>query len=50
MKSTSIVLASLLATAALAQPHRHHARQHKKRNLDVVWVTETEYVTDVVGL
>jgi len=50
MKSTSIVVASLLATVALAQPHRHHARHHKKRDLDVVWVTEYEYVTDVVGV
>ncbi|KAE9378008.1 hypothetical protein N431DRAFT_435171 [Stipitochalara longipes BDJ] len=48
MKSTTLVLSSLLASAAVAQPHQHHARHHhNKRAETVVWVTDyvTEYTT-----
>lgn len=52
MKSTASLLVSLLATTALAQPHRQHKarHQHKQRDIDVVWVTETEMVTEVIGV
>ena len=50
MKSTILVLSSLLASTAIAQPHhhQHNARHHhNKRAGDVVWVTDwvTEYTT-----
>jgi hypothetical protein len=51
MKSTSFALASLLAAAAVAQPHRHqHAAKHQQRAETVVWVTDYEYVTETVGV
>ncbi|RDW91214.1 hypothetical protein BP5796_02379 [Coleophoma crateriformis] len=51
MKSTTLLMASLLASSALAQPHRqrHRHAQHQ-RDLEVVWVTETDWVTDVIGV
>ena len=50
MKSTT-VLCSLLASLALAQPHRqHHAKHHKRQTQDVVWVTDWDYVTETVGI
>jgi hypothetical protein len=49
MKSTILVLSSLLASTAIAQPHhQHNARHHhNKRAEEVVWVTDwvTEYTT-----
>ena len=48
MKS-AIFTASLLASAALAHQHQH-ARHHNKRQNDVVWVTDYDYVTEIVGL
>jgi hypothetical protein len=46
MKSTTLVLVSLLASAAIAQPHRQHnaKHHHNKRAETVVWVTD--WVTD----
>jgi len=46
MKSTTFVLGSLLASAAIAQPHRPHnaKHHHNKRAETVVWVTD--WVTD----
>jgi len=49
MKSSTVLAASLLAAAAIAQPHQH-AKLHKKQNDDVVWVTDWDYVTQTVGL
>ncbi|RDW61060.1 hypothetical protein BP6252_12443 [Coleophoma cylindrospora] len=51
MKSTTLFMASLLASSTLAQPHRqrHRHAQHQ-RDLEVVWVTETDWVTDVIGV
>jgi hypothetical protein len=49
MKSSILVLSSLLASSAVAQPHpRQNARHnHNKRAKEVVWVTDwvTEYTT-----
>jgi hypothetical protein len=51
MKSTTIVLASLLASVAIAQPHRHqHAARHQRRDETVVWVTDIDYVTETVDV
>lgn len=47
MKSCTVAVASLLATAALAA--HPHARVHKRAE-DVVWVTDYDYVTEIVGL
>ncbi len=46
MKSTTLVLGSLLASTAIAQPHRQHdaKHHHNKRAESVVWVTD--WVTD----
>ena len=50
MKS-AIFTASLLASGALALAHQHqHARHHNKRQGDVVWITDYDYVTEIVGL
>jgi len=46
MKSTTFALASLLSTAVFAHGHQH-ADKHAKR--DVVWVTDYDYVTEIVG-
>ncbi|PQE27565.1 allergen asp f7 protein [Rutstroemia sp. NJR-2017a BBW] len=51
MKYSMAVLSSLMATAAVAQPHlrhQHAARHEKHEKRDVVWVTETKVVTQVV--
>lgn len=48
MKSTTFALASLLASVALAQPHRHQQLHHKRQ--DVAWVTEWDYVTETVDV
>ncbi|KAM3072318.1 hypothetical protein ACMFMG_009128 [Clarireedia jacksonii] len=51
MKYTTAILSSLMASAAVAQPHlrhRHAAKHEKQEKRDVVWVTETEVVTQVV--
>lgn len=53
MKSTTFALASLLASAAIAQPHRHehrHAARHQRRDQEVVWVTEVDYVTETIDV
>lgn len=53
MKSTTLLLSTLAATA-FAQPHRHaHADLHKKhaiekRDSTVVWVTDWDYVTETI--
>jgi hypothetical protein len=47
MKSTTLALASLLASAVSAQPHRQHQHQHVKK--DVVWFTDWVSVTQTVG-
>lgn len=49
MKSTTFALASLLATGAVAQPHRQHQHQAKHVKKDVVWVTDWVSVTETVG-
>ncbi|RAL64425.1 hypothetical protein DID88_001901 [Monilinia fructigena] len=48
MKYTTAVLSGLMAATVVAQPHvRHqHAARHQKR--DIVWVTESEIVTETV--
>lgn len=48
MKYTTAILTGLMAATVVAQPHvRHqHAARHGKR--DVVWVTESEVVTETV--
>ncbi|TVY40608.1 Allergen [Lachnellula occidentalis] len=48
MKSTTLALTTLLATAAIAQPHRQHQHQHVKK--DVVWHTDWVSVTETVGI
>lgn len=49
MKSTTLILASALASVAVAQPHGHqHAAIHQKRDAAVVWVTDYDYVTETV--
>lgn len=48
MKS-SFFAASLLACAALAHQHHQHARHHKRQD-EVVWVTDYDFVTEIVGL
>ena len=53
MKSTLFFLAAALAPIALAQPHRpHHAKHHKRQNLEseIIWVTDYEYVTETVDI
>jgi hypothetical protein len=47
MKSTTFVLASLMASVALAQPHRQHVAKHQKRDIitDTDWVTKTIDIT-----
>merc|ERR1712230_357255 len=48
MKSTTFALGALMASAAIAQPHRQHKHmdKHHKRNEEVVWVTDYDYVTE----
>ncbi|CZS98538.1 hypothetical protein WAI453_005745 [Rhynchosporium graminicola] len=46
MKSTTFALSALMASVAIAQPHRQHMAKHHKRNEEVVWVTDYEYVTE----
>jgi len=46
MKS-AIFAASLLVSAAVAHQHQH-AAHHQKRQDDVVWVTDIDYVTEIV--
>ncbi|KAG4029541.1 hypothetical protein MFRU_015g00820 [Monilinia fructicola] len=48
MKYTTAILSGLMAATVVAQPHvRHqHAARHQKR--DIVWVTESEIVTETV--
>ncbi|KAH7356527.1 allergen Asp F7 [Rhexocercosporidium sp. MPI-PUGE-AT-0058] len=46
MKSTTFALAALMASVAIAQPHRQHMAKHHKRNQEVVWVTDYDYVTE----
>ncbi|TVY12560.1 Allergen Asp f 7 [Lachnellula arida] len=48
MKSTTLALTSLLATAAIAQPHRQHQHQHAKK--DIVWHTDWVAVTETIGI
>jgi len=48
MKS-SFFAASLLASAALAHQHHQHARHHKRQD-EVVWVTDIDFVTEIVDL
>jgi len=48
MKSTTFVLASLAASVAVAQPHRQHFAKHQKR--DMIWVTDTDWVTKTVDI
>lgn len=48
MKSTTLALTSLMATAAIAQPHRQHQHQHVKK--DIVWHTDWVAVTETVGI
>jgi len=50
MKSATLALTftSLLASAAIAQPHRQHHHQHVKK--DVVWHTDWVSVTETVGV
>jgi len=53
MKSTTFAIGSILASIAIAQPHRHAGHQafHKKRaDPPVVWTTELEYVYETVGV
>ncbi|KAH8596338.1 hypothetical protein B0O99DRAFT_620132 [Bisporella sp. PMI_857] len=50
MKSTTFALGSLLASIAVAQPHRHQAHHHKRAEQPVEWVTEWEYVYETVGV
>lgn len=55
MKSATFVLGSLLATVAMAQPHRHshnarHDNIHAKRDTTVVWVTDYDYVTETIDV
>src|SRR4051794_34226532 len=49
MKDTFFALGSLLASVAIAQPHRQHQGFHHKRASPLVWVTEVDYVTETVG-
>jgi hypothetical protein len=51
MKSTNFALASLVASAAVAQPHRQPQHQHQAKHVkkDVVWVTDWVSVTETVG-
>jgi hypothetical protein len=47
----SIFAASLLASAAIAHQHPHARRHHhNKRQDNVVWVTDIDYITEIVGL
>lgn len=48
MKSTTFALGALMASVAIAQPHRQHKHmdKHHKRNEEVVWVTDYDYVTE----
>ncbi|KAH7407875.1 hypothetical protein BKA64DRAFT_667612 [Cadophora sp. MPI-SDFR-AT-0126] len=46
MKSTTFALGALMASVAIAQPHRQHMAKHHKRNQEVVWVTDYDYVTE----
>lgn len=48
MKS-SFFAASLLASAAIAHQHHQHARHHKRQD-EVVWITDIDFVTEIVGL
>ncbi|PBP16202.1 riboflavin aldehyde-forming enzyme [Diplocarpon rosae] len=49
MKSTTVALGALMASVAIAQPHRHqHRDKHHKRG--VVWVTDIEYVYETVAV
>jgi len=48
MKSTTLALTSLLASAVIAQPHRQHQHQHQHVKKDVVWVTDWVSVTETV--
>jgi len=52
MKSTTVVVAALLASFAVAQPHhRHqHAKKHHNKRNDVVWLTEFDYVTETIDV
>ncbi len=47
MKSTTLLISTLLASAAIAQPHGHFAQHHhkEKRSEVIEWVTE--WVTDI---
>ncbi|TVY55033.1 Allergen Asp f [Lachnellula suecica] len=49
MKSTTFAIASLLASVAIAQPHRQHKHQAKHAKRDVVLVTDWVSVTETVG-
>ncbi|KAH6722512.1 RlpA-like double-psi beta-barrel-protein domain-containing protein-containing protein [Leptodontidium sp. MPI-SDFR-AT-0119] len=46
MKSTTFALAALMASVAIAQPHRQHMAKHHKRHEEIVWVTDYDYVTE----
>jgi hypothetical protein len=52
MKSTTLILGSLLASAAIAQPHRqHNAKHHHNKRVElVVWQTETVIDYETVGV
>ncbi|KAG4430933.1 hypothetical protein IFR05_013591 [Cadophora sp. M221] len=46
MKSTTFALGALMVSVAIAQPHRQHMAKHHKRNQEIVWVTDYDYVTE----
>ncbi|CAL3967262.1 unnamed protein product [Diplocarpon coronariae] len=50
MKSTSFALGALIASVAVAQPHRHHQHRDKHHKREVVWVTDVEYVYETVAV
>lgn len=51
MKSTSFIAASVLASVAIAQPHRQHqAFHHRRDSPPVVWTTEWDVVTETVDV
>ncbi|KAL2073738.1 hypothetical protein VTL71DRAFT_11064 [Oculimacula yallundae] len=50
MKSTTFALGALMVSVAIAQPHRQHMAKHHKRNQEVVWVTDTDYVTETAKI
>jgi hypothetical protein len=49
MKSTILILISLLTSFGIAHPYRQHLQRHHKRQ-DVVWVTDYNYVTETIDI